>query len=149
MSNVETLTNPGETSEEAKRTRYSGPVVLEELAEEVVDSTTSGMGRGRPAIDLKPYEEMLAGNFAKNSNRPADSKLAIVLGVNTEAVSTVKSRFNTAAANINVGVQYRAVDNGDGTTKLSIVVGKRAEGRGRKPRQSPQTEVKKGTTTKK
>ena len=134
MTNVEAVSEEiaPEVEEEAKRTRYTGPVMLEEVGEEEVDTTTSGLGRGRPSIDLSPYEEILKANFKANAKLPAEKKVAKVFKVNTEAVSTVKSRFNTAGANVKVGITWQTVDNADGTTTVKLVAGKRLEGRGRK-----------------
>jgi hypothetical protein len=128
-SNVETSDNV-----EAKRTRYSGPINLELAGEEEIDTSTSGMGRGRPATDYSQYEKALANNYAKNAGREGNKKVALVYRVNADAVSTVRSRFNTAAKNINVGVTYSQDEPDDnGMVTLRIVAGKRLEGRGRKP----------------
>lgn len=132
------ITDEGEEVE-TKRTRYTGPVNLTEMGEEEIDVTTSGLGRGRPSIDLSQYEKTLSSNYAKNAKRPNEKKLAWTCQVNDEAVSTVKSRFNTAAANIGVGVTYGIEAMGNGQTKISIVAGKRAQGRGRKAKNAEAT----------
>ena len=132
MTDVEIQVNS--TAEEAnkRRTRYTGPVNLEEIGEEEIDTTTTGLGRGRPSVDLTPYEKVLKVNFKQNVNLPPEKKVAKVYRVNSDAVGTVKSRFATAAANVKVGITWSQVDHGDGWSTLKLVAGKRLEGRGRK-----------------
>ena len=110
---------------EAKRTRYTGEVILQEVkVDRKVNLTETG--KGRPAIDLKAYETALAKNFASNKKNPPESQDPYCLEVNSEAVSTVKSRFNTAAANIDLGVRWPIVEDlGNGMTLLGLVATKR------------------------
>lgn len=134
----DTMTNET-TDQESKRTRYTGPVELVEIGEETVDITTSGLGRGRPSVDLSPYKKVLTDNYGKNftpAGKPKNEegkRIFWFCQVQSEAVGTVKSRFNTAAQEINVGVTYSVEDLGNGLTKVGVSAQKRAVGRGRKP----------------
>ena len=131
------LTQPA-TNEGTKRTRYTGPVELVELGEEAVDLSSSGLGRGRPSVDLSPYKKILTENYGKNfdkngKNKSADgTRVMWFCQVTLEAVGTVKSRFNTAAAEVNLGVTYSVEDLGNGQAKVGVTAQKRAVGRGRK-----------------
>lgn len=144
MSDTSTIENQvlDVAGDEAKRTRYTGPVNLVFAGTEEVDTTTTGIGRGRPSVDLSEYEQALKANYAKNVKLPAEKKIAIVLRVNPEAVSTVKSRFASASATVNVGLTWSMyvkpgtdeyVTDDQGMTTLKVVAGKRSTGRGRKP----------------
>lgn len=154
---AETLTEDelqDQAIEEAeKRTRYSGPVVLEALGDEEAEVNLEELpGRGRTPIDLTPYIEVLRDNFKKNAKRPDTNKIAwSTLVTPPEAVSSVKSRFNTAGTQteirhegktVKVGIRWvgevlETVVSPEGDqvdrVKLSLVAVVRAEGRGRKP----------------
>ena len=140
--------------EEAEtRTRYSGPVNLDPIGEEEETVNLEELpGRGRAPIDLTPYITVLRDNFKKNAKRPDTAKVAWSTYVAPpEAVSSVKSRFNTAGTqteirhegkDVKVGIRWvseilETVQNPDGDqydrVKLSLVAVVRAEGRGRKP----------------
>jgi hypothetical protein len=141
-----------ETTDEdkEKRVRYSGPVLLDfdGAEDEVVDTTTLSLGRGRPAIDLSPYQGALSANFGKNIGRNAKEKIAWKSKTNTPSVSTVKSRFNAAGAKMEppIGINWlndvvlvEPVDGSDdpneqGVTLISFIATKRIVGRGRKPK---------------
>lgn len=125
MTNVETI------DEEATRTRYSGPVEIKDLADSVVKE--SDLSVGRPRIDLTPYEAKLKANFTANKGRNDGKRTVWNFTVNTPALSTVKSRINQAARNINVGVTFTTQEQANGTTHVGVVCGKRITGRGRKP----------------
>jgi hypothetical protein len=135
-----------------KRTRYSGPVMLdfEQAEEEIVDTTTLQLGRGRPAIDLAPYQQALSQNFGRNIGRSPKEKIAWKSVINTPALTTIKSRFNSAGAKMEppIGINWLAdvvlsepVEGSDdpneqGVTQVSFVATKRIIGRGRKPKPS-------------
>jgi hypothetical protein len=135
-----------------KRTRYSGPVLLdfEQAEEEIVDTTTLQLGRGRPAIDLAPYQQALASNFGRNVGRSPKEKIAWKSQINTPALTTIKSRFNSAGAKMDppIGINWlndvvlsEPVEGSDdpneqGITQVSFVATKRIIGRGRKPKPS-------------
>jgi hypothetical protein len=141
-----------ETTDEdkEKRTRYSGPVLLdfEEAEDEIVDTTTLSLGRGRPAIDLSQYQQALSSNFGKNLGKGPKEKIAWKSKTNTPAVSTIKSRFNAAGAKMDppIGINWlndkviqEPVEGSDdpneqGVTLISFIATKRIVGRGRKPK---------------
>lgn len=137
-----------DSDDKEKRTRYSGPVLLDfdSAEDEVVDTTTLSLGRGRPAIDLSPYQAALSANFGKNVGKGPKEKIAWKSKTNTPAVSTIKSRFNAAGAKMTppIGINWlndvvlsEPIDGSDdpneqGITMISFIATKRIVGRGRK-----------------
>jgi len=160
LNETETPTDVTEGTEEEKetRTRYSGPVMVEGGDEEEIDLNTVA-GRGRPSVDLTPYIETLKDNFKKNeqtpwkdangkrhAKRPETNKVVKIIFVEpVEALSSVKSRFNSAGAECKIGIRWvleevEEVVPADGNTsdmktrvRLGLVAAERREGVGRKP----------------
>lgn len=157
INETETPSDVTEGSEEEKetRTRYSGPVMVEGGDEEEIDLNTVA-GRGRPSVDLTPYIETLKDNFKKNEQtawkdadgkrhpkRPETHKVVKIIYVEpVEALSSVKSRFNSAGAECKIGIRWVLEDveevispDGDSKTRvrLGLVAAERREGVGRKP----------------
>lgn len=143
MSDTQTEQTVGEQI--AERTRYTGAgadfealVVLDE--EEILNEDLASRA-GRPSVDLTPYKQEVSRNFAKNKNSEKTGKsVAYTVVVDTEAVSTLKSRFGSAAAELKVGLRWftaevpntKTEESPNGKTKVQFVAGKRLEGRGRK-----------------
>lgn len=125
------MTDTAVQTEESKRTRFSGDPGITFGEDEFVEEST--IGQRAPRYDPTPYENALKQNVQKNRNAPEGKKVAWTFTVKTDAVSVAKSRVGAAAKEVKVGVSWNTEDLGNGFTKVRVVTGKRAVGRGRKP----------------
>lgn len=119
-------------AERQARTRYTGPVDIFDQADEMVKP--EDLQDGRQRVDYAPYIAKIKHYQRLNrAVKEGEPKTAWVFTVNSEAVTAAKSRIGEAAKQANAGLTWEITDNQDGTTKCRVVVGKRLEGRGRRP----------------